>query len=114
VTYAEKIRKEEARLDWTQSAATLARKIRAFNPSPATFAAIDDASGFKIFDAHVLADAPTDLPAGTIIQADKNGFDIACGQGVLRIIEAQRAGGKRMPAAQFLESLPLQAGVVLL
>jgi methionyl-tRNA formyltransferase len=114
VTYAEKIRKEEARLDWSQSAATLARKIRAFNPSPATFAAIDDASGFKIFEAHVLADAPTDLPAGTIIQADKNGLDIACGQGVLRIVEAQRAGGKRMPAAQFLESLPLQAGVVLL
>ncbi|MGL4767496.1 MAG: methionyl-tRNA formyltransferase [Formosimonas sp.] len=112
VTYADKISKSEARLNWAESAQTLERKIRAFNPAPAALAVVDDEVSFKVFAAQVVSDEIH--PAGTVLRVDKCGIDVACGQGVLRIIEAQRAGGKRLPVAQFVEGFALRAGQVLL
>lgn len=111
VTYADKISKDEARLDWSMPAEMLERKIRAFNPAPATLAVVDEHGSFKIYAAMVLNDETH--PHGTVLHVDKNGIDIACGQGVLRVLEAQRAGGKRLPVAQFIDGLALSVGQVL-
>lgn len=114
VTYAHKIQKEEAHLNWNTSALILERKIRAFNPNPATAAKIDAETHFKIYAAQIVHHEPHSHPVGLILNVDKNGIDVACAQGVLRITEAQRSGGKRLPVAQFINGLSLNAGQVLL
>lgn len=114
VTYAHKIQKEEALLNWNESALILERKIRAFNPNPACVVRIDTETSFKVYVALLINNERHNHSAGLILNIDKNGIDIACGQGVLRIIEAQRSGGKRLPAAQLIDSLSLNAGQILL
>lgn len=114
VTYADKVQKSEALLNWAEPALMLERKIRAFNPSPATLAMVDADTHFKIYAAQVLHDEPHNHTTGLILNLDKNGIDVACGRGVLRITEAQRAGGKRLPVAQFIEGFTLKAGQILL
>ena len=114
VTYAQKIHKEASYLAWTKSAAELERQIRAFDPAPGSVAKMPDATTFKIWAAQVLNDeAHQGVEAGTLLRVDKNGIDVACGQGVLRITEAQRAGGKRLSVAQFLDGFHLTAGIKL-
>jgi len=107
-TYAAKIAKHEAWLDWSQPAATLARKVRAFDPFPvaaATFAG----TPLKIWRAAAL-DKDTDAAPGTLVAVQPDGIDVACGRGVLRLTELQRAGGRRLPAREFLAGVPLVAG----
>lgn len=113
VTYADKISKDEARLNWAQPATILEQKIRAFNPSPATYAVIDAENGFKVYAAEVVNDAVHEHVKGTVLKVDKSGIEVACGRGILRILEAQRAGGKRLPVAQFIEGFALAAGQIL-
>jgi methionyl-tRNA formyltransferase len=97
-TYAAKIGKEEARLDWTQDAATLARSVRAYNPFPGAFSSLGG-DNVKIWRAAAVAGSGT---PGTILQADRNALVVACGDGALRLLEVQAAGGKRVEASAFV------------
>ena len=103
VTYAAKITKEEARLDFTLPADTLARKIRAFNPFPGANGLVDGMA-VKIWFAEAVdgSGAP-----GQVLQADAGGIVVACGTGALRLIELQKPGGKRLAAAEFLKGFAL-------
>lgn len=102
VSYAEKLSKEEARLDWTLSAAQLERCIRAFNPWPVSYFIIDD-QPVKVWKASVLPAASHCRP-GEILQADKAGIQVATADGVLNIEELQPAGKKAMKAQDLLNS----------
>jgi len=107
VTYAAKIAKEEAALDFSQPAETVWRKIRAFNPFPGAVATCNGVP-VKLWQAELVQDATRAAP-GTVLAA--NAHDavlIACGQGALRILELQKPGGKRLPAAEFLKGFPLE------
>ncbi|RRZ86391.1 methionyl-tRNA formyltransferase [Erwinia sp. 198] len=101
VSYAEKLSKEEAKLDWTLSAAQLERCIRAFNPWPVSYFTIDD-QPVKVWKASVLPHVAKQ--PGEIVQADKNGIQIATTDGVLNIEELQPAGKKAMKAQDLLNS----------
>jgi methionyl-tRNA formyltransferase len=108
ITYAHKIEKAEAAVDWLQSADTIGRRVRAFNPFPAASAQLG-ADVIKLWRATV-ENTTHQNPAGTVISADEHGVRVACGQGVLCVTELQRAGGKRLNAADFLRGFPLTAG----
>jgi methionyl-tRNA formyltransferase len=100
VTYAAKIGKEEAKLDFTLPAGVLARRVRAFNPFPGAHAQAG-ATTVKIWHA-----APVDGTGepGQVLAADaQRGIVVACGSGALRLTELQKPGGKRLPAAEFLK-----------
>ncbi|OVZ77805.1 methionyl-tRNA formyltransferase [Yersinia kristensenii] len=102
VTYAEKLSKEEAKLDWSLSAVQLERCIRAFNPWPVSYFVVDE-QPIKVWQAQVFATVDNVAP-GTIIQADKHGIQIATADGVLNITQLQPAGKKAMSAADLLNS----------
>lgn len=102
VTYAEKLSKEEALLDWSLSAAQLERCIRAFNPWPMSYFMMDG-QPVKVWKANVL-EAATNAAPGTILEADKQGIQVATAQGVLNIEELQPAGKKAMKAQDLLNS----------
>ena len=102
VTYAEKLSKEEARLDWSLSAEQLERCIRAFNPWPISYFAIDD-QPVKVWQATVLAETANAEP-GTIVHADKHGIQVATAQGILNLTQLQPAGKKPMSAQDLLNS----------
>ena len=103
-TYASKLNKAEATLDFTQSAVQLARRIRAFNPAPGAtlqLPAIDEP--VKAWNAVAIAAADKQAQPGTVVGASSEGLDLATAQGVLRLTELQRAGGKRQSAAAFIQ-----------
>lgn len=102
VTYAEKLSKEEAKLDWSLSAVQLERCIRAFNPWPVSYFVVDE-QPVKVWQAQVLA-AVDNMAPGTIIHADKHGIQVATAEGVLNITQLQPAGKKAMSAADLLNS----------
>ncbi|MET0322150.1 MAG: methionyl-tRNA formyltransferase [Duganella sp.] len=104
VNYAAKISKEEAALDFNQSAVELDRKIRAFNPFPGAHGAVDGVV-VKLWSAEP---ADGQGQAGQVLAADSTGIVVACGSGALRLTVLQKPGGKRLPAAEFLKSFPLQ------
>lgn len=101
-TYAEKLSKEEARLNWQLPAAQLERCVRAFNPWPVSYFVIDE-QPIKVWKCEVSATVHHALP-GTIIHADKNGIQVATSDGVLTILELQPAGKKVMTAQDLLNS----------
>ena len=105
VTYAAKLAKAEALLDWTCSARELSRKVRAFNPFPVA-QSILYGEVCRIWMAHAIdgEDEP-----GRIVDIS-NGIVVGCGQGLLRIEELQMPGGKRLSAKQLLAGKPLQTG----
>ncbi|AQS35293.1 methionyl-tRNA formyltransferase [Shewanella psychrophila] len=100
--YAEKLSKEEAELDWSKSALQLWREIRAFNPWPISHFTHQDAS-IKIRQAK-MSESISDAPAGTIISADKNGIEIATGEGVLSLQNMQLPGKKPLSVGDILNS----------
>lgn len=102
VTYAEKLSKEEARLDWSLSAAQLARCVRAFNPWPVSFFVVED-QPVKVWNVSVIEKTAGAAP-GTIISADKHGIQVATAQGILNLETLQPAGKKAMPAQDLLNS----------
>lgn len=104
VTYAHKLEKTEAVLNWQQSAVELERKIRAFNPFPIAQTELGGQT-LRIWAAQAL-DTPTDAPVGSIVQVARSGIDIATGQGILRLLTVQRAGGKAISVADFLNAHP--------
>ena len=108
ITYAHKIEKAEAAVDWLQSADAIGRRVRAFNPFPAASTQLD-ADVIKLWRATVENTAHNQA-AGTVLSADAQGVRVACGEGVLCVTELQRAGGKRLNAADFLRGFALTAG----
>jgi len=103
-TYASKLDKAEATLDFTQSAVQLARRIRAFNPAPGASLKLPAISELvKVWNAVALVAADKQAEPGTVIGVSSEGLDIATAQGVLRLTELQRAGGKRQSAAAFIQ-----------
>jgi len=112
VSYAHKIDKAEAALDWALSAEVLARRIRAFDPFPGMTVPLATASGvetLKIWQT-VAEAAPKTAQPGTVLSADASGVRVACGEGQLCLMQLQRPGGKRLSAADFLRGCPLQPG----
>ena len=109
VTYAEKIGKHEATLDWRKSAAALARQVRAFDPFPGGVATLADGTALKVWAAEPLATVVGAAP-GTIVEVSPDGVVVACGEGALRLTQLQKPGGKRLPAREFLAGAALQRG----
>jgi methionyl-tRNA formyltransferase len=110
VTYAHKIEKAEAALDWSLPAAVLERRIRAFDPFPGATARLDDET-VKVWRANAVAQGRGSVAPGTVVAVDASGIGVACGDGSrLELLELQRPGGRRLPAAEFLRGCPLQAG----
>ena len=106
--YAAKIDKEEARLDFTLPAAVLERKVRAFNPFPGAFA-LFNGSAIKVWRAQLL---PGDAKAapGEVLCAAADGVRVACGDGILNLVELQKPGGRRLSAEEFLKGFPMTGG----
>ncbi|AWV06123.1 methionyl-tRNA formyltransferase [Marilutibacter maris] len=102
VTYAHKLDKGEARLDWSRPAVALADTVRAFNPWPVAECQLAG-ERLRIHGAVALDQAHDAVP-GTLLRAGREGLDVACGEGVLRIRTLQRDGGKAITAADFLNA----------
>jgi methionyl-tRNA formyltransferase len=110
VTYAEKINKAEALIDWQQDAAQVWRRVRAFNPWPIAETRLNGAQ-LRIWDAQLLLDSAGTRPGepgagaapGTVLAATPEGVDVACGRGVLRILRLQLAGRKPLVAREFIK-----------
>jgi methionyl-tRNA formyltransferase len=105
-TYAKKVGKDDARLDWNRTAAELDRQIRAFNPFPGAHALLGDES-IKLWRARPANDAGQ---PGTVLAVGKEGLRVACGEGALDFSEIQKPGGKRMDIAAFLAGTALKPG----
>jgi methionyl-tRNA formyltransferase len=106
--YAPKISKDEALVDWSQSAKIIARKVRAFNPFPVAYTTLVNEGGEKterirLWHAEWSVDC-TDADPGTVIDATSNGIRVNTGEGSLLITELQLPGKKRLPAAELLKS----------
>lgn len=99
VTFANKIGRDDARLDWTRPAIEVARHIRAFDPRPGAFATLGDAE-VKLFGAHADG-APVAGAPGTVLALTARGMTIACGDGAVRIADVQQSGKRRMSAAEW-------------
>ncbi len=106
VTYARKIDKAEASIDWTQPAAAIERRLRAFDPAPGANTRLG-AERIKVWRAQVL---PGRADPGCVVGVGEAGIDVGCGEGLLRLTELQRAGGKRLPARLFLQGQGLAPG----
>ena len=102
VTYAHKLDKAEARLDWSDDAQALERTVRAFNPWPIAEAQLAG-ERVRIHGALALADNQGKAP-GTLLAVGREGIDIACGHGALRLRVLQREGGKAITAADYLNA----------
>lgn len=102
VTYAEKLSKQEAKLDWTLSAQQLERCVRAFNPWPVSYFELNG-EPIKVWQANVINQQSNQAP-GTILQANKQGIQIATADGIINLTQLQPAGKKPMSAADILNS----------
>ncbi len=107
-TYAGKLDKAEAALDWHESAEMLARKVRAFDPWPVATTTLGDYGRVRVWRARALPESSA-APSGTILRATRDGIDIATAEGVLRLLEIQLAGGRRVAVGDFLNAHPLAA-----
>lgn len=108
VSYASKITKAEAKIKWTDSAITLDRLVRAFNPIPCAYT-IWEGQPLKIWQASIDKRMNRAKP-GIIVATDELGISVMTGDGILKIQELQRAGGKRLSAATFLMGNPMAIG----
>jgi methionyl-tRNA formyltransferase len=114
VSYAEKIKKEEARIEWNQEANYIDRQIRALNPSPGAFTTLNQEI-IKIWLSENISHRWENLQIsqpGEILEVDEFGISVAGKHGVLRLLEVQRAGSKRISASQFIKNMQLKPGQV--
>ncbi len=100
VTYAHKLSKEEAHIDWQASADRIARKVRAFNPWPGTDCQLDG-QRIRIHEAAGVAEHP-ETPPGTVLARERAGVDIACGEGILRVTRVQLPGARAMSISDLI------------
>jgi methionyl-tRNA formyltransferase len=113
ITYAHKIEKAESTIDWSLPATEIGQRIRAFDPFPG---ASTECAGetIKVWSYEIDSNTSnTDKRQGQILSANGDGVTVACGEGTLRLTTLQRAGGKRLAAADFLRGFDLQPGMVL-
>jgi methionyl-tRNA formyltransferase len=111
VTYAAKVDKTEAEIDWSKDAITLERRVRAFNPWPMSWCVI---SGERTrIQAALALREPCEHPPGTIVGASADGIDVATASGVLRILQLQRPGGRELSQAEYLHGVKLPASLSL-
>ena len=111
ITYARKVDKLEASIDWAQNAAAIQRRIRAFNPFPGTSCVLNG-DVIKVLDAHVSGAVNAgNISAGSIFDAQDQGIDVVTGNGLLRITRLQKAGGKPLAVADFLRGFPVTPGM---
>lgn len=111
-TYARKILRTEGRIDWREDAAAIERRIRAFDPWPMCRTMLDGVE-IKIWKSTVASDARCATRPGTVLASGRDGVDVACGGGVLRLLGMQRAGGRRLEVGDFLNGMPIPAGRVM-
>ncbi|MET1116244.1 MAG: methionyl-tRNA formyltransferase [Comamonas sp.] len=111
VTYAHKIEKAESWLDWRLTAATIDRRVRAFTPFPGA-ASQWQGETIKLWEGRPEPRMGEAAP-GTVLSADAEGVVVACGEGVMRFTQLQRAGGKRLAAGDFLHGFALPVGAQL-
>ncbi|RJX33050.1 MAG: methionyl-tRNA formyltransferase [Oxalobacter sp.] len=109
VNYAAKISKDEAALDFSQPANKVARRIHAFNPFPGASAGVNGVV-LKIWQAEALMEPTAGKPGEVLVANAHDGVLVACGDGVLRLTELQKPGGKRLPATEFIKGFPLETG----
>lgn len=109
VRYARKVGTEDAEIDWSWPCATIERQIRALRPVPGARTRLH-ADPIKVWRAHCVAGAGA---PGTVLEAGALGVKIACGEAALMVTELQRAGAKRLAAADFLRGFPIPAGARL-
>ena len=114
VTYAHKIEKAEAAIDWKQSAQVLAQRVRAFDPFPGMTLQWGD-EVIKVWQAHAeplpLETSHHKVP-GTLLSVQEEGLRVACAEGVLCLTQLQKAGGKRQSTTDFVRSFKAQVGDV--
>ncbi|MBT2322306.1 methionyl-tRNA formyltransferase [Variovorax paradoxus] len=110
VSYAHKVEKHEAQVDWTQQAAAIVRRIRAFDPFPGASSTLDGET-IKLWAARVQPGTPAEA-AGTVLAAGAPGIAVAAGDATVLITELQRPGGKRLAAADFLRGFDMKPGQV--
>ena len=108
VSYAHKVEKSEALVDWHRPAAQIAARIRAFDPFPGAVSTIGGET-VKLWAARASAAANSAAP-GTVVAASSAGIAVATGDGTVTLTELQRAGGKRLPAADFLRGFSIEPG----
>jgi methionyl-tRNA formyltransferase len=111
VTYAHKIEKHEAPLDWRRDAQSLARQVRAFDPFPGAQTQLG-ADTLKVWGCEVVDATAHGTAPGTVLTATSAGVDVATGQGVLRLLALQRAGARRVAVADYMRGHPINAGDV--
>jgi methionyl-tRNA formyltransferase len=107
-SYADKLEKAEAMIDWTMSAEQIARQVRAFNPWPVAETRYSGRQ-LRIWEARPVS-ISTQHPPGMVLGAGKSGIDVACGVGALRILSVQLAGARQVSSIDFINAHPL-AGV---
>ena len=110
VAYASKVDKAEAAIDWSLPADVIARRVRAFNPAPGAAAQLGG-EALKVWRASALPGRGSAAP-GTVVAVDSRGISVACGDGTrLEITQLQRAGGKRLAAAEFVRGFAVEPGM---
>jgi methionyl-tRNA formyltransferase len=106
-TYAAKLTKVEAKLDWSQDAAQLERAVRGYFPFPTAFATFGE-TPVKIMRSSLVSG--TSAEPGTVVAIDKERISVACGNGVLALELLQKPGGKVLPVTQFVQGFPIKTG----
>jgi len=110
VTYAEKLTKAEAMVDWRDAAPDILRRVRAFNPWPIAETKMNGVQ-LRIWEAELVPDAASqggandgEAPPGAVLGTSGDGVAVACGRGILRLLRVQLAGRKPLPAKEFLNA----------
>ena len=110
VTYAHKIEKHEAAIDWSLDAQVICRRVRAFNPFPGATAVLNGET-IKVWRAALESVAESTAAAGAVVSVAPSGIEVAAQGGTVRLQELQRPGGKRLAVADFLRGFEVQAGM---
>ena len=111
--YARKLSKAEARIDWSSTAAQVDRNIRAFNPWPVAFIALDENNNLRVWGSVLSTENPQNQTAGSILAIDKQGVHVVCGDGRAVCLTAlQWPGGKTLNPVQIQQTQKLQVGQV--
>jgi methionyl-tRNA formyltransferase len=109
VSYAQKLSKAESAIDWRRGAADIDRQIRAFNPWPTAETRLDTET-VKLLRSRFVATRSSNASAGTLLGLHGDALEVACGEGVLQVLELQRAGRKPVVARDFFNAMRLAPG----
>ena len=112
ITYARKIERADTLIDWNESAVRIANRLRALDPSPGCVSALAShpAQTIKLWSARVERSDGLSAPAGTVLEVTQTAVRVACGEGAVALLELQRPGGRRQPAAEYLRGHRIAAG----